>query len=753
MQAMNTAPASRRSRTVLSTSWIYLLLAGLAAQPATAADPSSHPYQIPRIDARPSIDGRLDEAEWDDAWSLWLDYEVRPGENTPAPVRTEVLVYHDRSRIYVGFRAFDPEPSKIRAHLSDRDQATDDDWVGVVLDTFNDERRNYVFIVNPLGVQYDSIEMTGNGSMAWDGIWKSAATITDWGWSAELEIPFSTLRFQRSEGPQVWGFDASRMYPRSLAHQMGTFPRDRSNNCYLCQALKIQGFAGASPGRNLELVPTLTASRTDRREEIPDGAMVEGDPELEVGATARWGVTPNLTLSGTINPDFSQVEADALQLSVNRPFSIFFPELRPFFMEGADFFETSMNVVYTRMLREPEWGLKLTGKEGRHTVGVYVVEDETTNLIIPGSESSDFTMLDQSNTALVARYKLDLGNRFTLGGIVTSRSGGDYANEVVGFDADLRLTPRDRVLVQLVRSATDYPSEIADEFDQPTSEFEDWAAEVYYSHETRTWLWWAVLADVGTNFRADLGFMPQVDYQHREAGIGYQWNATDTSWYSRMDLKAKVAHTVDQSGGLLFHEDVIQFTIEGPMQSHSVVRPSRVREGYNGEEFDFNRLRLHFCGKPNGDSYLWLNLNAGGQVDYANSQPGDFVNFDGGLWYNFGRHLHVEPRLTRERMKVDAGWLYTSSIAELEASWQFNPRLFVRAIVQHVGNDFNSALYSDDRDSEQRDLYTQFLVSYKLNPRTVFFVGYSDTSAATQSYDLTRTDRTFFAKIGYAWVL
>ncbi len=736
-----------------------LLFTGLLPMIATAQTPPTHersatpPFQIPRIDARISVDGVLDEDVWKEAWSITLDYEVWPGENTPAPVETEVLVYHDSSRLYIGFRAHDPQPKAIRAHFTDRDQAWADDWVGVMLDTFNDERRNYVFIVNPLGVQSDSIELEANGQTPWDGIWASAAAITDWGWSAEMEIPFSTLRFQRSEGPQVWGFDASRMYPRSLSHQMGTFPRDRSNNCYLCQAKKIEGFAGVSPGRNIEFVPTLVASRTDEREELPDGQLVNGDPDVELGLTARWGVTPNLTLSGTINPDFSQVEADALQLTVNRPFAIFFPELRPFFMEGADFFETPMNIVYTRLMREPEWGLKLTGKDGQHTIGAYVVDDEITNLIIPGSESSDFAVLEQPNTATVLRYKYDIGNRFTLGGIFTNRSGDEYLNRVAGIDGDLRFSARDRVLVQALRSSTHYPVEIVEDFEQPEATFDDWAAEIVYLHNTRTWEWWAVWSDIGKGFRADLGFMPQVNRIHREAGLGYQWNATDSSWYSRMDIKAKIADTVDQTGFLLFHEDVVQFTVEGPIQSHSVIRPSRVREGFDGQQYDFNRLRLHFCGRPNGHSQLWFNLHGGGQVDYVNSRPGDFLNLNAGLWYRFGRHLSLEPGYTRETMDVDEGWLYTTSIAQLAASWQFNPRCFVRAILQHVDNEFNTDLYDDDRDAEEQRLFTQFLFSYKLNPRTVFFLGYSDNSFANQGHGLVLGDRTIFAKIGYAWVL
>jgi Domain of unknown function (DUF5916) len=723
---------------------IFLLVSSVGAVEPT--------LQIPRIDEQISVDGVLEEAVWDSAWSMTLDYEVRPGENTPPMAQTEVFVYHDESRLYVGFRSWDPEPSAIRAHLSDRDNFGPDDAIGIVLDTFNDERRNYLFMVNPLGVQLDTIE-TMDGNTPWDGIWTSAAAITEWGWSAELEIPFSTLRFQRSDGPQIWGFDAIRMYPRNLSHQMGSFSRDRSNNCYRCQAHKIEGFAGVSPGRNLEIVPTLTASRTDTRDDLPDGPMEGGDPEVDLGATVRWGFTPNLTLSGTINPDFSQIEADALQLSVNRPFAIFFPELRPFFMEGADFFDTTFNAVYTRMMREPAWGLKLTGKEGPHTVGAYVVQDDVTNLIIPGSESSDFTSLDQGNLSTVLRYRYDVGRHFTLGGLFTNRSGKDYLNRVAGIDADIRLTPRDRIIAQILNSKTRYPDEVVVDFNQPEGEIDDLAGEVIYTHNTRTWEWWAVYSNIGTDFRADLGFMPWVNRVIYEAGLGYTWNATETSWYSKLNLKSKIAHVVDQTGFLLFHEDVVQFTVEGPLQSHSVIRPSRVREGYNGQLFDFNRVRLHVCGKPNGHSQVWFNLTGGGQVDYANTRPGDFFNFDGGFWYRLGRHFFIEPKYTRERMDVDEGWLYTTTIGQLQTSWQFNPRCFVRAIIQYVDNQFNPELYSDGRDPEYRGLFTQFLFSYKLNPRTVLFVGYSDNSAANQDYGLTKTDRTIFAKVGYAWVL
>ncbi len=490
------APSAASCRAIL-----WWAMVALIAMPAAAGEdpPATEAAArlIPRIEAKVDVDGELEEAAWGEAWTYELPYEVEPGENTPAPVRTEVLIFHDLTRLYVGFRAFDPDPSKIRAHLSDRDAAWADDWVGVVLDTFNDERRNYLLVVNPLGVQMDQIESWPGGDTVWDGIWASAAAVQPWGWSAEISVPFSTLRFQRSADPQVWGFDAIRGYSRDTFHQMGAFPRDRSNNCYLCQSLKVTGFAGASPGRNLEVVPTLTASRTDVRDELPDGPLVDGGLETELGVTARWGMTPNLTLSAAINPDFSQVEADARQLDINEPFALFYDEKRPFFMEGADYFDTPLDAVYTRMIRDPAWGLKLTGKEGPHTVGGYVVQDDVTNIIIPGSQSSDGTSLETENLSTVLRYERDIGNRHTLGALVTDREGDGYYNRVAGIDGDFRISEQDRIMLQLLGSSTLYPDHVAAEFEQPSGDFEDLAAELVYEHATRTVSWWGIYNDVG----------------------------------------------------------------------------------------------------------------------------------------------------------------------------------------------------------------------------------------------------------------
>lgn len=747
--AVHSGWRSTSARIVAALSLAALETVAVARDPAISSR-ISHP--IPRTTDAISIDGVLDEPAWMSAWTYELGFEVQPGENTPAMVRTEVLVTFDDRHLYVGFRAYDPDPGQIRAHFTDRDSAWSDDWLGIVLDTFNDERRDYLLVVNPLGVQMDQIETWPGAGGVWDGIWDAASRVNDWGWSAELEIPFSSLRFQRSEGPQVWGFDAIRGYPRTVFHQFGAFARDRDTNCYLCQAVKIEGFDGVSPGRNLEIVPTLTASRTDRRPELPDGPWDVGDGEFEGGLTARWGMTPNLTLSGTLNPDFSQVEADARQLDVNRPFALFFDEKRPFFMEAADFFATPLNIVYTRTLRDPAWGLKVTGKEGPHTIAASVVDDDVTNLIFPGSQSSDATSLDQSSRATVLRYRRDIRNQYTLGVLAADRRGTDYANTVVGIDGDLRFSDRDRVTVQVLGSRTRYPDEVATTFDQPSTTLSDLAGDVLYTHDTRTWSTWAQYRDIGRDFRADLGFMPQVDYRHGEVGGQYLWTGEPDGWYSTLLLIAKVAHEEDHEGGLLRREYAIRFNYEGPLQSHAYVRPSRVREGFAGEIFDLEEWGFHLCMKPNGHSQVWFNATTGDAVDYANVRRGERTLLEPGATYRFGRHFQLTASYTSEVFDVDEGRLYRAAIGQIDTAWQFNARTFVRAIVQNVRYDFTSELYGDRRDPEQEHLFSQLLFSYKVNPQTVLFLGYSDNSIANQDFELTRADRTVFAKVGYAFV-
>ncbi len=743
---------TRTSRSLIA---LIVVGAALAAGARPLEDDGPVRQQpIQRASGPITVDGELDEPAWADAWSMELAYEVRPGENVPPPVRTVVLAAYDDRAVYFAFRAFDPEPEAIRAHLTDRDRIGADDWVAVILDTFNDERRSFGLLVNPLGVQNDFVETEGgNGGGEWDTIWESAGAITDWGYAVEMRVPFSSLRFQRAEGPQTWGFDAIRSYPRSQRHHIGLFPRDRALNCYLCQAIKLEGFEGVTPGKNLEIVPTLTAVRTDQRDDVPDGELAAGATDIEAGITGRWGVTPNLTLSGTVNPDFSQVEADARQLEVNERFALFFPEKRPFFMEGADFFSTRLRVLHTRTMHDPSWGVKVSGKEGDHTLGAYVVQDTVTNLLFPGSQGSDDTTLETESTAAALRYKRDLGSRFTLGAFYTGREGDSYSNQVLGLDGDLRLSDTDRLQVQVLGSRTRYPGEVAEEFEQPEGSFSDWAADVLWVHDTRHLDIWGLYQRIGSDFRADLGFIPQAGKTVYLGGTEYEWIPEGKTWFSFLELGVEHIQEEDEDGFLLTRETSMTLAYEGPLQSHAVAQVFKRTKGYEDRRFNADEVYLHNCMKPNGNSHVFFNLWYGNRIDYANVRQGRRLRVQPGFTYFLGRHLQLDLEHLYERLSVDAGRLYTANISQGTVAYQFTTRAFVRAILQYVNNRFEVALYDDpdDHEPEERDLFVQLLFSYKLNPQTVFFLGYSESSEATQDFGLTTANRTVFAKLGYAW--
>lgn len=712
------------------------------------------PYVISRATSPIKVDGVLSEAAWEHAWKMDLAYEIRPGENTAPPVRTEVLVTYDDRNAYFAFRAWDPEPGKIRAHLSDRDQIGNDDWVVVILDTFNDERRDFALMVNPMGVQADFIENENSSETEWDAIWESKATITEWGWVAEIRVPFSSLRFQHLSGPQVWGMDAVRNYPRAQTYRFGLFPRDRNRNCYLCQAVKIQGFEGVSPGRNLEITPTVTAIRSDARPGFPIGDFERQAQKADLGLTTRWGITPNLTVTGTVNPDFSQVEADALQVGINEPFALYFAEKRPFFMEGADYFNTPLSAVYTRTLRDPDWGIKLTGKEGSNTLGAYVVKDSLTNLLFPGCQGSDGASLAQESMAAVFRYKRDLGRNYTLGALVTDRQGDGYFNRVAGLDGNLRFSGRDSLQVQVLASRTRYPGSVAEDYGQPEGRFGGRAMDFTYVRSGRNVSIWAEYKDIGEGFRADLGFLPKVGYRGIGGGSGYTWQPKEKSWYSRMELDGEFVQHLDSHGDLLDRTATATFAYEGePWQSHSMVQLSKGKERYAGKEFDNTSLYLHQCMNPGGNIHVWCDVRLGDRVDYLSARGGRRFRLYPGVTYNIGSHLRLEGSYTLERMKVPQGRLYTANLTQGAAAYQFSDRALLKATLQYTDYRYDLANYSGTTDPVFRHLYSQVLFSYKINPQTVFFLGYSDNAQAGRDFPLTRSDRTVFMKLGYAWTL
>ncbi len=736
--------------------WLIAFFLILAA-PMTASDPDDRaariPHKIPKVNEKVKIDGVLDEKVWQDALVLTLDYEVEPGENIAPPAETELLLAYDTKYLYAGFRAYDPEPTKIRARVTDRDNIQNDDYVGIVLDTFNDSRRAYQFSSNPYGIQTDQIiSMTGGGAQ-WDGIWNSSGKINEKGYIVEMAIPFSTLRFQGEKEDQVWRLDAVRSYPRNLSHMIGLFPRDRSNNCYMCQADQVIGFKGARTGLNLEFDPTLSTILTQEREDFLQGDFIKKTDDLEPGLTARWSFTPNLTLNAALNPDFSQVEADVAQLDINTQFALFYPEKRPFFLEGATIFFSRFYAIHTRTIVNPEWGLKLTGKEGKHAIGLFSARDTVTNLIFPSSQSSQSTSLDMKNISTALRYRRDVGKSSHLGIVITDREGEDYFNRLAGIDGDLRFTKKDRIFFQFVGSQSRYPDDTVSKFNQPQGRFSGGAFDALYEHSTRHVYLYTHYQDVTPNFRSDVGFTDQTGTRLYEGGGTYIWRQNPGHWYTILTAASEYVYMTDHHNQLLKRSFRSWITYEGPLQSFFAVQANFGKRVFSGKEFNDNNLNFNLQVRPVGSLFLGVFGIFGDQVDFSNVRAGKRVNLNPALQYNIGRHIYLGLDHEFERLSIDGEKLYTANLSNIRLVYYFSRRAFLRAILQYADYEYNTALYTQPRDPEFKHLFSQVLFSYKINPQTVLFLGYSDDYYGDGVIPLTQNNRTFFLKIGYALVL
>lgn len=713
-------------------------------------------YKITPATSEISVDGLLNEEAWDDAVIIKLSYEWSPGDNVPPPVETECLVTFDKDNFYAAFRCHDPDPSKIRAHLMDRDATNtliQDDHVLIMIDPFNDERRGFQFRVNPMGVQAEASfsETEGEEDFSWDAIWSSAGKVTEWGYAVEISIPFNQLRFPRTSKIQTWGFSAERSYPRAFRHRVASHRRDRNIQCLLCQLNKIIGIQGISPGLNLEFDPTVTSIRTDKRKNFPLGPMESGKIDPEAGLTARWGIAPNLILNSTVNPDFSQVEADVAQLDVNIRFAIRYPEKRPFFLEGADFFMTPLEAVFSRTVADPTVGMKLTGKIGKNAIGIFAAHDRINNLLFPSNQVSMSTFQEQGVMSSVLRYRRDVGQASTLGILYAGRTSESYQNHVGGFDGFVRLSKTKYLRFQYIRSETDYPEDISGQYGQRLEAFGGDALTAEFSHVSRSWRYRASYTDLSPDFRADSGYIPRVDIRQITGLVCPVFWGKRGDWFTQLNFGFHGEVTYDHGGNLTDRRISPYIMYHGPWQSRMMVEYSRNRELYRDEFHDLDRVRIFSEIKPAGGVRLNLVAQFGETIDYQNARKSHGLDLMPSAELGLGHHVNISLQHVFQRLTIKGSEIFHANLTQVRFVYNFSVRSFVRAIVHYLDFSRNPELYLFPVQPETRTLFTQFLFSYKLNPRTVLFLGYSDNSFGMRGIDITQTDRTFFVKLGYAW--
>lgn len=775
------------------------LCAALLSSTLVAKTDSS--LSIPYISETPTIDGQLSEAFWQQAKRIDINNITWPYENVPADETAYALVYENGESLNVAFVVSDSNPDQIRAFYRDRDKNWNDDLVGLKIDSYNNEKLAYQFFINPLGVQMDSIEnaLTGNESDAWDGIWHSAGNITDNGYIVEVSIPFRILNFEQGQQRKDMAMEFVRFLPRNERLRISSINIDHANSCWVCQMQTVSGFEQAKQGNNLTLVPTVVGGRSESRDvstsPIEDW---QADNSLEPGLDVKWGITPEVTLTATLNPDFSQVEADVAQLGINNSFTLYFPEKRAFFLENSDYFSTPWNLIYTRNVAEPDAGIKLTGSVTGHTFGAFMANDNQSNVIIPGNLGSTIVSLESKSNNIAARYRYDFTNDFSIAATTTARNSDDYYNYLSSLDSKYRLTENDTFIAQLALSKTKYSDEfrsslcdaesladcqqqaitkcdgsndcdINEQYLRVSAEdaINDIAYKLSYEHNEKYWSLFARYDNLGKDFRGDLGFMNQVDFNKFVSGGRYRWYGEQgIDWYNRIEFYGDWDISHNDNGELLEKEVQGELSLNGPLQSFiqlELMQRDRVGLRHNKANlaidnnttlFNENLIGMYLEFKPMSGVFASLYANTGNHIDLANNRLGDKTRIRPVINVNLNRHLELRFRHTFETMDVAGDDLFTANLTDARISYQFNTRSFVRLAVIYRDIERNPDNYIDDVNESYKGFSTQFLYSYKVNPQTVFFAGYSDNGY--QDDDLTKiekADRSVFLKMSYAWML
>lgn len=515
------------------------------------------PVRVVKFDKAPVIDGKLDDEIWKSA-TVFKDFiQFRPGDLIAPSKPTEALIGYDSKFLYVAFKAFD-EPDKVRSTVAKRDAVFDDDWVGIFLDTFNDGRRAYELIFNPLGVQADAIFTEGvNEDFSVDIVMESKGTITTDGFTVEVAIPFKSLRYTAGKD-KLWGVHLLRTIKRFNNEQSSWMPISRDNSSTLGQRGHITGLEGVSAERTLEIIPSLTISESGTRVNSP----VPGSPfpatlsaattpdrllnkpvEFEPGLSAKFTLTPQITLDFAYNPDFAQVEADATVVTANQRFPIFFEEKRPFFLEGKEIFETQISAVHTRTIIDPDYAVKLTGKQGKNTFGLMVASDKA-----PGNLNDDdrdfirrtvntqdaddrarrdslLKLLDRNATIGVLRLKRDVGKENHIGLLATTYNFVDKYNHAGGVDMRWRLNKTTTFSAQALGSVSHQPFFYADEALRADRKEKGLAYAAYLNSDGRNWGYEAGIVGRSKFFRADVGFNRRFNTNNPTVFVRY--NSTD----------------------------------------------------------------------------------------------------------------------------------------------------------------------------------------------------------------------------------
>lgn len=695
---------------------------------------------IPRLAQPPVIDGRLDDEVWLKAAHVDGLTQQLPNDGQPASERTQFWLGYDSQHFYFAARAHYKDPSTMRVNRAQRDRHLRDDRVSLYLDTFIDQQRAYKFTLNGYGVQGDAIfRVSGGGGggpgggpedMTWDALYASAGVLVEDGWTVEVAIPFKSIRYpDRKPGEEHrWGLQLHRSI-EAIDEDDTWSPVSRDVPGFLNQMGVAHGIRDLSTSRNLELLPAVTAARATTL----DGSTgeVSRDVAPDAGFSLKYGLSSNLTLDATVNPDFSQIEADRPQITVNNRFPIQYDERRPFFLEGQDIFGMGLSLVHTRTIVDPRYGAKITGKLGKANLGLLVADDEA------AGRFSDTThpLTGSSAQIAIGRVRYDYASESHVGVLVTDREFGPSFNRVAAADGRIKLSATDRFSFIVVGSA---------DADEHGSRKNGYAAQVNYNHSSRHVNWGLGAIDFSPGFETDLGFFRRVDIREGQANASVSFYPL--SWVQTVTPRARYERTWDHAGSVTDNQVEVGLNLRFARNINARVQMNQDMERFGGIDFDKRRYSM------GGDANFSRRFSFGGNVNWGDSIRYVSAPFLGrSLGYSLNGGFRPTSRLesgvgvNRSRFVDPAtgAEVFDVTTYRANAQYQFTDRLQVRNIFEY--------------DSFAGKLGVNVLVTYRVNSGTVAYFGVDDrrqeevniNPALYQTDAFRLTGRTVFFKLAY----
>jgi hypothetical protein len=732
---------------------LLLCAASLLAQTPVPEPPT---LRIPRVSRPPCLEDFLEHSPREAEARVTDFRQYEPGDGVPASQPTAAYLSYDDRNLYVVFVCRD-EPARIRARLAKREDIADDDKVVVNLDTFHDHRHAYRFSANPLGVQLDSLWTEGQGGDdTWDTVWHSRGQLTEDGYIVWIAIPFRSLRFPRAP-LQNWAIELGRAIQRN--NEMSTWPQTTQRiESFAQQFAALEGVENISPGRNLQFIPYFVFSRSRALDPFTSPPAFRNDTEARPGLDAKLVLRDALTFDFTVNPDFSQVESDEPQVTVNQRFEVFFPEKRPFFIENAGYFVTPINLFFSRRIADPQAGARLTGKLGRWSLGFIAMDDRA-----PGKQVPPGDPLRGERAAIaVARVQREFANQSTVGVLVTSRDFAGAHNRVFSLDTRLKLDANWVLTAQAIHSDT---------LEQDGHRFTGPSYWAELSHTGRHLVYAARYLDHSPNFRADLGFIPRVDVRKMEHYFRYYWKPKQGPIVL---FGPDITVNVNWNRLGQVQEWVVDTSFGGNLrgQTDGGCRHQNIYELFQGLGF-----RRHFTDCGTNIGWLkWLLFTAdygfGSAINYQSAAPlPPFVGEQSSATLGFTlrptprfrfeqKYLYTRLGMRRGQTPVvtaSGASIFDNHILRTKVNYQFTRRLSLRAILDYnavLSNPMLVALEPTKR------LTGDLLATYMVNPGTAFYVGYTDIYENLQFGPMapwsrriggpdTSTGRQFFVKMSY----